>query len=58
LNNKILSGITSLYDEEEVCKMVDCKLYKGLQFINRPTSKSNDYYTYSEKFRNNIYRYI
>jgi len=58
LKDKILSGITSLYDEKEVCEVVDCELYKKLQFINRPTSKLNDYYTYSEKFRNNMYKYI
>jgi len=58
LIGKILSGVMSLYDEEEVCEVVDCELYKGIQFINRPTSKSNDYYTYSEKIRNNIYKYL
>lgn len=58
LLGKILSGITSLYDEEEVCEVVDCELYKGIQFVNRPTSKSNDYYAYSEKIRNNIYKYL
>ena len=55
---KVLSGITSLYDEKEICDIMDCELLKNLQFINRPTSKSNDYYNYSENFRNNLYKYL
>jgi len=58
LKDKILSGISSLYDEKEVCEVVDCELFKSLQFINRPTSKFHDYYAYSEKIRSNLYKYI
>lgn len=43
--------IPSLYDDKEVCKMVDCKIYKSLQLISRPSSVGGiDYVNYSNKF--------
>jgi len=56
--NLITSAILSLYDEEEICKNVDCNLNKRMQPIVRPNKKTNDYNTYSEQYRNYIYEFI
>eukprot|EP00833_Pecoramyces_ruminatium_P001582 jgi/Orpsp1_1/1175614/evm.model.c7180000054534.1 len=55
---KSYSAITSLYNEEEVCKVIDCELYKNIQHISRPTSNYYDYNLYSMKFRNYIYEFL
>ncbi|OUM61935.1 hypothetical protein PIROE2DRAFT_11900 [Piromyces sp. E2] len=54
IENNIFSSILSIYDEEEVCNKVKCELFKSIQPIGRPTSKTNDYKTYSEEIRNYI----
>ncbi|ORX44203.1 periplasmic binding protein-like II [Piromyces finnis] len=58
LDNLIFSGIPSLYDEEEVCKIANCSLYKSLQFIGRPNTKTENYDDYSEKYRKHIYEFL
>ncbi|KAG4107448.1 hypothetical protein H8356DRAFT_974815 [Neocallimastix lanati (nom. inval.)] len=58
MKNKLYSGIPSLYDDEEVCATVDCAFFKSIQLVARPTSKSNNYSNYSEKFRNYIYEFL
>jgi len=58
LDNITVSGIDSLYDDEEVCKVVNCTLRKQLQFIARPVKAMYDYDKYSEKYRNYIYKFI
>jgi len=54
------SGINSLYNEYEVCKNKEelCEIYKNAQPIVRPTSKTNDYNKYSERFRYYIFKYL
>ncbi|KAG4083812.1 periplasmic binding protein-like II [Neocallimastix lanati (nom. inval.)] len=52
------SPISSLYDEDEVCKEVNCEFFKSIQLIARPTNKIKDYDLYSSKFRNYIYDYL
>ncbi|ORY61097.1 periplasmic binding protein-like II [Neocallimastix californiae] len=56
LESKQYSPITSFYDDEKVCEVIDCSLYKRLQLIQRPYSA--DYGTWSSKFRNKIYKYL
>ncbi|ORX80086.1 periplasmic binding protein-like II [Anaeromyces robustus] len=58
MENKLFSGIPSLYDEPEVCNVIDCEFFKSIQLIARPTSKSKNYSSYSEKFRKYIYEYL
>ncbi|ORX84161.1 periplasmic binding protein-like II [Anaeromyces robustus] len=55
---KLISAMTSLYDEEDICNVVDCEFFKSLQPIGRPITKMLDYNSYSEKFRNYIYEYL
>jgi len=56
LESKQYSPITSFYDDEKVCEVIDCSLYKRLQLVQRPYSA--DYGTWSSKFRNKIYKYL
>ncbi|KAG4091624.1 hypothetical protein H8356DRAFT_1313100 [Neocallimastix lanati (nom. inval.)] len=51
LNGKLLSAINSLYDDPEVCQIIDCKLIKNIQPIARPSNITNNYDDYSMKFR-------
>ncbi|KAL6600240.1 hypothetical protein LY90DRAFT_640395 [Neocallimastix californiae] len=60
-NFRIISGISSLYDDsEEICKEDKdlCDLYKNLQPITRPISKTKDYTSYSDKLRDTIYQFL
>lgn len=58
LSDKIFSAIPSIYDDEEVCAVVDCEIFKNVQLITRPSSKQHDYSTFSSKFRKAIYEYL
>ncbi|KAL6625024.1 hypothetical protein U3516DRAFT_823967 [Neocallimastix sp. 'constans'] len=58
IKNNLYSGIPSLYDDAEVCANVNCEFFKSIQLVARPTSKSNNYSAYSEKFRNYIYEFL
>ncbi|KAG4102030.1 periplasmic binding protein-like II [Neocallimastix lanati (nom. inval.)] len=58
-NYKRFSGISSLYDEKEICEINDlCYIHNNVQPVARPTSITNDYNEYSEKFRYYIYKYL
>jgi len=52
------SPIPSLYNEEEVCKELDCEFFKSAQLISRPINITDDYNLYSSKFRNYIFEYL
>ncbi|KAL6628683.1 periplasmic binding protein-like II [Neocallimastix sp. 'constans'] len=59
VEHKKFSGISSLYDEEEVCNSNEmCEIYKNIQPISRPVNVTNDYNRYSEKFRYYVYKYL
>eukprot|EP00833_Pecoramyces_ruminatium_P002286 jgi/Orpsp1_1/1176318/evm.model.c7180000057168.1 len=59
IEHKSFSGITSLYDEKEICDNKDfCEIFKNAQPVARPSSLTNDYNKYSEKFRYYAYKYI
>jgi len=53
MKNKVFSAIPELYDDEEVCKEVDCEKFKNIQLVSRPT-QLRDYSSFSELFRNSI----
>ncbi|ORX82973.1 periplasmic binding protein-like II [Anaeromyces robustus] len=58
LRNNALTGISSLYDDEEVCKVMNCELYKSIQPIVRPTKENENYDEYSMKLRYYVYDFI
>ncbi|OUM61593.1 hypothetical protein PIROE2DRAFT_12374 [Piromyces sp. E2] len=51
---QVFSAMTSIYDDEEVCKTVDCKFMKQFQPIARPSFYIDDYDDFSSKFSKNI----
>jgi len=60
IKNNILSAITSLYDDEEVCRFVNCHLVKSSQpfstlIIDTPDFK-NEYYI--EKYKKYMFEYL
>eukprot|EP00833_Pecoramyces_ruminatium_P004710 jgi/Orpsp1_1/1178742/evm.model.c7180000066564.1 len=58
IESNSFSPIPSLYEEEEVCKKVDCNFFKSLQLVLRPVSVLKDYSTYSTKYRKAIYEFL
>jgi len=46
---KTFTGLTTLYDDEEVCSIINCSLLKNIQGINRPITEVDNYSYYSEK---------
>ena len=58
MTQNVVSGIMSLYDEEEVCEVVNCKLIKSIQLVNRPIHVNNDYDSYSTFFRSHIFEFL
>ncbi|OUM58629.1 hypothetical protein PIROE2DRAFT_16035, partial [Piromyces sp. E2] len=58
MTQNVASGITSLYDEDDVCDVVDCKLIKSIQLVNRPIHVNEDYDSYSTFFRTRIYDFL
>ncbi|KAL6608374.1 hypothetical protein U3516DRAFT_829296 [Neocallimastix sp. 'constans'] len=57
MEKPILSAISSLYGEEEVCQKIDCEIYKNIQPVFRPTSIV-DYDNYSNKYLNYFNGYL
>jgi len=58
MNYDYLSGIPSLYDDEEVCSKVDCELYKSVQPAFRQTTEIENYDDYSLELKSHIYEYL
>ncbi|OUM67814.1 hypothetical protein PIROE2DRAFT_4623 [Piromyces sp. E2] len=52
------SGILNLYDDDEICKTVNCEFFKSFQIITRPTAEVDDYEEYSIEFRDSVYSYL
>jgi len=47
-----------MYDDDEICEVVDCELYKSVQLVARPTAISDNYDFYSEKYRTYMFEYL
>jgi len=58
INHKYLSGIYSLYDDEDVCNVLNCELYKTVQPIERPTKNNDNYDEYSAELKNIVYEFL
>jgi len=53
-----LPTIESLYDDEEVCQVIDCKLGRSLQPIARPGSLTENYDEYAFKFMGYLHEFL
>jgi len=58
MKSKIISGIDSLYDDEEVCEVIQCDVIKNIQYVTRPSTSSLSYDTYSSQFRKYIFDFM
>jgi len=57
-NFKLFTGLTELYDDEEVCSIVDCKVAKEIQGVNRKNYEAYKYEHYSTRVENLIYEFL
>ncbi|ORX51131.1 hypothetical protein BCR36DRAFT_45873, partial [Piromyces finnis] len=51
----ISSGIMDLYNDKEVCEVVNCKVYKNIQYITKP---KKDYDAYAAFFTEHALKFI
>jgi len=58
LVDNLFSGITSLYDDPEICENIDCETCKKIQFINRPSSSFFQFSNYIKRIEENVYQYL
>jgi len=58
MEKKFYSAITSLYDEKEVCEILNCSLFKQIQPIVLSSIINNNYIEYSEKVYQYFYEYM
>jgi len=60
IKNHFFSGITSLYDEEDVCKIIDCDVIKSIQPFSVINLNHGEYDIdyYYKKYRNFFYEFI
>jgi len=59
LQNQIVSAITSIYDEEDVCASIkNCKMFRDAQPIAKPVELTNDFIDYSSQFTNYFYDFL
>lgn len=54
----IISAISDIYIDKEVCAFIDCSLYRNSHFIGRPMNKADNYEEYSEMYRNYFYEFL
>jgi len=58
LQRNVITSIPELYDDPELCQMIDCEFYKNVQFTVRPSSK---YYSYTDlnlRIEKYVYEYL
>jgi len=48
----------NIYEDQELCQSIDCKLFKELQLVERPTHLPIEYNTYSFKFRIYLFEFL
>ncbi|OUM65870.1 hypothetical protein PIROE2DRAFT_7027, partial [Piromyces sp. E2] len=58
LNSYIISPVTSLLDDKDICERVDCELIKSLQMENKMFREYKNYNYYSETFRKYVFEYV
>jgi len=58
MNYGVISPITKMYEDEDVCKKANCDILKSKQLIARPANGNSNYSAWSEKFRHAIFEYL
>ncbi|ORX46906.1 hypothetical protein BCR36DRAFT_585012 [Piromyces finnis] len=57
-NYQVFSGMRSIYNDEELCKKVDCEMEKQYQPIARPSYETDDYDEFSTYFVKYIHQFL
>jgi len=57
-NYNVVSTLTKVYDDEEVCKFAECELVREVQGINRPSSAFDDYETFALKIISIFFKFL
>jgi len=59
LENIIISGISSIYDDDEICSSIRfCEVYKNSQYIVKPVNKLKSYSEFAERFTGYFYKFL
>ncbi|OUM59892.1 hypothetical protein PIROE2DRAFT_63470, partial [Piromyces sp. E2] len=59
LQNHVISAITSIYEEEDVCASIrHCEMYRDAQPIAKPIDLTNDFIDYSFRFTEYFYQFL
>jgi len=58
ISDQIVSVMSSLYEDKEVCKIKDCEFYKSHQLISKPINGIEDFDEYDLKYRENILKFL
>ena len=58
-NQLTVPFMPSLYDDEELCKVINCEMFKNLQLVGRHEVKDlHDVDSYTEKLREYFFEFI
>lgn len=52
------TALIDIYNDEDLCKDIDCSLYRNLQHVSRPITLTDNYDQYSSKFREYLNKFI
>jgi len=58
IKTKELSAINALYNDKDVCEVIECDLIKKIQPIARPSLLTENYDEYSSQLRNYFYEFL
>jgi len=58
INKKVISAISTLYEDKEVCEKRNCEFYKSQQFITKPIENIEDFDEYDLKYREYILKFL
>ncbi|ORY55562.1 periplasmic binding protein-like II [Neocallimastix californiae] len=54
----LITALSTLYDDEESCRYINCDMMKEIQFYLRPSSTMKDYEHFSDRVLKYFYKYL
>ena len=58
ISGLVVPAIPSIYEDDEVCAIENCDLYHGMQFINRPVTKNENFIEYYHQYVDYMNSYL
>jgi len=58
ISGLVVPAIPSIYEDDEVCAIENCDLYHGMQFINRPVTKNENFIEYYHQYVSYMNSYL